>query len=213
MDLRQDTLFGKRTIMSIGYDEQQIIRDILNLHCDGQPVDCDPTYSVGNFYKDGIPKPPHRFDVDPEITDVIHASADNLPLEDESVGVLMFDPPFICGLPVNAEPGLMKKRFGYFKNVDELWTFYGLSLREFMRVLKPGGILIFKCQDTVDSGKNRFSHCAVYEKALELGFKPKDLFVLLAKNRIIDVEPENQQHARKFHSYFWVFQKPTKRKQ
>ena len=54
LDLQQDTLFGKRTISSIGYDEQQIIKDILHLHGKGNYIDCDPTYSIGNFYKKGF---------------------------------------------------------------------------------------------------------------------------------------------------------------
>lgn len=34
------------------------------------------------------------------------------------------------------------------------------------------------------------------------------MFVLLAKNRIVaDWQAKNQKHARKFHSYFLVFEK------
>jgi hypothetical protein len=33
------------------------------------------------------------------------------------------------------------------------------------------------------------------------------MFVLLAKQRILDVKREDQQHARKFHCYYWVFKK------
>jgi hypothetical protein len=46
--------------------------------------------------------------------------------------------------------------------------------------------------------------------ALQVGFYPKDLFILMAKNRINSFNGEkwkNQYHARKHHSYFWVFQK------
>ena len=43
-------------------------------------------------------------------------------------------------------------------------------------------------------------------------FYPKDLFILLAKNRLVaDWQPKNQKNARKFHSYFWVFQKCSKK--
>ena len=44
----------------------------------------------------------------------------------------------------------------------------------------------------------------MYE-ALDIGFYPKDLFILLAKTRLND--GRKQQHARKFHSYFWIFEK------
>ena len=41
--------------------------------------------------------------------------------------------------------------------------------------------------------------------ALNFGYYPKDKFILLAKNRIMSPNMKNQQHARKFHSYFLVF--------
>ncbi len=47
-------------------------------------------------------------------------------------------------------------------------------------------------------------------EASKLGFINKDLFILLAKNRIIGHNHGNQKHARKFHSYFIVFKKPVK---
>lgn len=93
LDLQQDTLFGKRTISSIGYDEQQIIKDILHLHGKGNYIDCDPTYSIGNFYKKGLPKPEYKFDINPQAKGVVAASADNLPLQNETCKIIMFDPP------------------------------------------------------------------------------------------------------------------------
>ena len=45
--------------------------------------------------------------------------------------------------------------------------------------------------------------------ALELGFYPKDMFILTAKMRINSFGGRwnKQEHARKYHSYFWVFEK------
>ena len=55
------------------------------------------------------------------------------------------------------------------------------------------------------------SHVFVMNEAVKAGFYPKDLFILLAKNRITaDWQTRNQKHARKFHSYFWVFEKNGK---
>jgi hypothetical protein len=84
---------------------------------------------------------------------------------------------------------------------------YTKELKEYYRVLQENGILIFKCQDTVSGGKNYFSHVWIMNKAYEIGFYPKDLFILISKHRIISGKHKNQQHARKFHSYFWVFKK------
>ena len=67
---------------------------------------------------------------------------------------------------------------------------------------------IFKCQDKVSSGKQYLSHVFVVNTAVATGFYPKDLFVLLAKRRLVaNWQVRNQQHTRKYHSYFIVFQK------
>jgi hypothetical protein len=51
----------------------------------------------------------------------------------------------------------------------------------------------------------------IINEAIKIGFYPKDLFILLAKNRIVaDWQLKNQKNARKFHSYFIVFQKCNK---
>jgi len=74
--------------------------------------------------------------------------------------------------------------------------------------LKGDGILIFKCQDKVSSGKQYFSHNFIMNEAEKIGYYTKDMFILLAKNRIVaDWQLKNQKNARKFHSYFLVFEK------
>jgi len=209
IDYGQDTLFGKKVISTIGYDEQEMIRDILYLHAKGKHIDCDPTYSIGNFYKNGVPKPKYKFDKFPQLPDVIEATANKLPIENESCEVIMFDPPFVIGGVTYNESKegscIIQKRFTQFESFDELKEMYSGSLTEFTRVLKGGGIVIFKCQDCVSSAKNHFSHCWVMFEAVRLGFYPKDMFILFAKNRLND--GREQQHGRKYHSYYWVFEK------
>ena len=92
-----------------------------------------------------------------------------------------------------------------------LHQFYVNAMKEFYRVLRNKGILIFKCQDKVSSGKQYISHVFICNIAVEIGYYPKDLFILLAKNRIVaNWQLKNQKNARKFHSYFWVFEKNNK---
>jgi len=211
MDYGQDTLFGKKVISTIGYNEQEMIRDILFLHANGKQIDCDPTYSIGNFYKNGLPKPKHKFDKFPQLPDVVEATADNLPLENESCEVIMFDPPFIMGASAvegaSQYGGIIGTRFTAFKDWNELKEMYAGALKEFARITKENGIVIFKCQDCNSSAKQHFTHCWVMYEAIQLGFYPKDMFILFAKNRIND--GREQQHARKYHSYYWVFEKRT----
>lgn len=197
-----------KVVSSVSEDQLEILSNIAAMFCGGK-FDCDPTYSVGNFYKSGrIPQPMYKFDLTPKSQDVIQSDSRNLPLDSQSIESIVFDPPFVAATPSKATTGIIKERFSYMRTVHDLWDYYNESLLEFARVLKPFGVVVFKCQDVIHGRRNFFSHCEVMTQALNNGFFPRDLFVLVAKNRIIrDNLKEQQQHARKYHSYFWVFEK------
>lgn len=193
-------------ISTIGYNQHDMIKDIISLYCpDG--IDCDLTYSKGNFYKNGIRAPHYKFDISPQSEDVMQGDSRNIALDDCSIKTIMFDPPFVGASRKDGKPGIIKARFGYFKNIPELWDYYNQSIKECYRVLAPGGVLVFKCQDSVESHKQWITHVEVMNQAVRAGFYPKDLFVLLAKSRLISPNMKNQKHARKYHCYFWVFKK------
>ena len=203
-------------VRNISYDQSEIIRNILMLHVPGGKIDCDPTYSTGAFYNGtGIEVPELRFDIKPQAEGVIQADARHLPLEDEFISCMMFDPPFLATTGKSLTEGqgnIINRRFGVFPDEQSLHRFYVEAMVEAHRVLKPQGILIFKCQDKVSSGKQYFSHVFIMNEAVKVGFYPKDLFILLAKNRLVaDWQARNQRNARKFNSFFWTFQKNNKR--
>jgi len=190
--------------LSLTYNEKDIIRWIMLLHNGGKPFDVDPTYSTGRFW-DGIPGPRHKFDIKPQAEGVIEADARHLPLPDASVKSVMFDPPFVIKDCVNREmTGIIEKRFFAYKSHTELWSFYEDALKEFKRILECGGIVAFKCQDTVGGGKQYMSHFEVMKQAERIGFYCKDLFVLGRANVLWSPNMANQQHARKNHCYFIV---------
>lgn len=200
-------------IRTVGTVQTDIIRDILHLHCP-QGIELDVTYSTGNFYKDGkVGQPRLKSDLFPGTDDVRKSDAADLSwLEDESVGSIMFDPPFIAGHTKSSPTGIMGERFYGFRYIPDLWEWYDKCIPEFFRVLKVGGVLIVKTQDTVSASRQWMSHVHITNEAEKVGFYTKDLFVLVAKNRIIGHNHGSQVHARKFHSYFIVFVKETKRR-
>ena len=201
-------LFGEVPIRSISFNETEIIKNIIHLYLNDEPIELDPTYSKGVFYG-GIKKPKYKYDIEPQCDGVLKSDCRTLPLNDSQISSIMFDPPFVGGSRKDGKPGIIKTRFGYYKNVPKLWEFYSDSLKEFSRVLKNEGVLIVKCQDTVESGKQYLSHIYLINKASCLGFYARDLFVYAVKDRIIDPNIKRQQHARKFHSYFLVFEKKS----
>ena len=201
-------------IKTINFDQTEMIKNILALHTNGV-IDLDPTYSKGNFYtSSGIPKPRLKYDLNPIDSTIKKACATALPLADNSIETTIFDPPFLAtkGPSLKSQKGnKINRRFGVFETEQSLHNFYSSALKEIHRITKRNGVLIFKCQDKVSSGKQYFSHCFIYAEARRLGWYAKDLFVLMAKNRLIaDWQRANQIHARKYHCYFWVFEKRSR---
>lgn len=72
----------------------------------------------------------------------------------------MFDPLFVIAGETykNNDKGssIIAKRFEDYKNSNELKTHYFGTLKETYRLLQNKGILVFKCQDVVSSGKKPF---------------------------------------------------------
>lgn len=208
-------LKNKTVIKSISYNSHEIIKNILKLHCK-YPIELDPTYSKGNFYKKGIKSPKYKFDLYPQIPGVIKADVIDLPLKSGSINTAIFDPPFLAtrgkSLQTKEKNNLVVKRFGWYSTEKELFTLYRKALKELYRVLKNKGILIFKCQDKISSGKQYLSHVFIINEAEKLGYYCKDIFILLSKHRLVPKwQLDNQKNARKFHCYYLVFEKSNKK--
>jgi len=80
-------------VKSISYSEEEILNWILTLHCSTE-IELDPTYSKGNFYKGSIKDPLYKYDLYPQREDVIECNAEKLPLGNETINTMIFDPPF-----------------------------------------------------------------------------------------------------------------------
>lgn len=129
----------------------------------------------------------------------------SLPYENSFFDVVVLDPPYVHN------PGKMfvdttynnaetTKGF-YHKDIMKL---YQDGMIEAKRVLKKDGFLWVKCQDQIESSKQCWSHIEIQQMAVDMGFYTKDLFVLHQ-----DGKPHiqhKQQHARRNHSYLWIFQ-------
>lgn len=220
-------------IKSISYNQHEILYNIMQLHNNGEPFDCDITYSKGNFYGDfkltksdgeivtfNIQQPKFKFDVYPQTEDTVKIEPlSKLPIEDNSLNSIVYDPPFIiapkdCKSVKDNKDGSNKtqKRFGSFYPLSELFENYYYYLNEFKRILKNDGIIVFKCQDTISSRKQICSPSYVWFICECLGLTVIDKFVLNSKNRLISGKHKNQEHSRRFESYFLVIKKTAKNK-
>lgn len=231
----------KRVIKSVNDNQHAILRDIMDLHNGGRPFEADMTYSIGNFYgeftekvpvknDDGtvteinntfeIPQPKFKFDVMPQVDGVEKIDPwGPWPLEDNSLESIVLDPPFIVSsmsapsmFNGKDDSNMISKRFASFYPRYELFDTYEHLITEAYRVLKPMGILVLKTQATVSGSiqlMTPYFSCVV---ANNLGFYTLDEFILTTKVRMISGKVKNQQHARKYHSFFYVFQKDNPKK-
>jgi hypothetical protein len=198
-------------IKSVYNSNYEVIKNIMELYQIEQ-FDLDCTYSKGAFWKN-LPEPKIKSDLYPINNDIILANSENLPFDDNSIGSIMYDPPFVIAGKTYKEnrdgSSKIAKRFEGYESYKKLTENYFNTLTELYRVCKDNGFVIMKCQDTVSGGKNHFTHVMVMNMALQIGFYPRDLFILLAKMRLnsFGTKWTKQEHARKYHSYFWVFEK------
>ena len=189
-------------IKTVYHNDKEIIQSILKLYVKKERFELDPTFSLGKFYK-GLIEPKIKGDLFPQREDVIKMDTTNLKIKDESVSSICFDPPFLAGYTKGKTSGIIGKRFEGFRYMQDVWKYYENSIVEFKRILIKGGVLAFKCQDTISSGKQFFSHCFIINSGIDNGFLVEDLFINVAKSRIIGHNHHKQKHARKFHSY-WI---------
>lgn len=200
-----------KPIKSVYNTNDDVISNIMKLY-NIEQFDLDCTYSTGNFWKN-LKGPKIKTDLFPKNDNIIQADSENLPFEDGSMKSIMYDPPFVIAgksYRDNKEgSSIIAKRYEGYESYAHLTRNYYNTLKELYRITEKGGIVVFKCQDTVSGGKNHFTHCLIMNMAVNIGFYPRDMFVLHNNVRInsFGTKWTKQEHARKYHSYFWVFEK------
>jgi hypothetical protein len=170
----------------------------------------DMTWGRGVFWRKVKPKGLVAIDAvttPAEPVPFIRADFRCLPFRDASFDVVVLDPPYARhGTPMQTREAqsyqLNAERFAptSAKEVKEL---YRWGIVEAWRLLPEGGILIVKCQDQIESGRQNWVHDYIMEQP---GFYTEDLLVLTNPGSPA-IRQAKQYHARKNHSYFLVLRK------
>lgn len=210
-----------------------LFQQILDLHVPKGSTVADVTFGLGAFWRN---VPPKNYtvvasDIDLKLGDIpaewagkVQTGVDcrSLPYHDVSLDCVVLDPPYMEGLYRKSEDHLAgsgthasfrraysngKATEGGPKWHDAVVDLYAKASREAYRVLRPEGVLILKCQDEVSANKQRLTHVEIITGCETLGFYTKDLFVVVRTNKAGVSRLKKQEHARKNHSYFVVFQK------
>ena len=195
-----------------------IFPKILELHVAKGASVADVTYGKGVFWKN-VNLNNYKLSAS-DIADGIDCR--NLPYEDKSFDVVVFDPPYMEGFyrkgnTVKAGDGTHNSFRDHYSNGDEAprpkgakWhaavlEIYNEGSLEAHRILRDKGVFVVKCQDEVSANRQNLTHVEIINSFAEIGFFCKDLFIVVRPNKPGMSRVINQVHARKNHSYFLVF--------
>jgi len=132
----------------------------------------------------------------------------SLPYKNGRFDHVVFDPPYMhnAGKPlVEALYQNAATTKGMYH--DDILFLYNQGMREGRRILKRDGLLWVKCKDEIESSQQRTSIVEIHDIAVRLlRMTVKDLFILVPSSTP-PIQHKKQQHARKNHSYLWLFKK------
>ena len=186
-----------------------LIANAARLYIPDGAVVLDCTYAAGAFWRR---TQTDRFTlIGSDILPVADVQADfrQLPYRDGCADVLVVDPPYVHS---TTQPRAIHSSYANNETtpgltVGDILELYRGGLAEAMRVLRPGGLCWVKCQDQVSASKQSWFVVDIYQSALALGFYGQDMFVLTVASPPGSGRGAKQQHARRNHSYLWVFAK------
>lgn len=179
-------------------DNSDLFRSVSEMYIpDGVSV-ADVTFGKGVFWKQVDTS---RFNL---ITSDLSTGIDftKLPYKKDSIDILVLDPPYMHG------GATVKKSINdCYRNQntshESVVRLYAGGILEASRVLKKGGYIFVKCQDEIESAKQRLTHCEILSMFELFGFSCQDIFVLIQKS-IPAMREKYQNTARKNHSFLII---------
>lgn len=189
----------------------ELFAEILELYVPDGSLIADVTWGNGAFWKDGVLWERMDYLVASDLTSSradLLADFRHLPYRDETFDAVVFDPPYGQGSTSPRKGSLAKcYNLGVVPHINGTKDLYKTGIWECHKVLKDRGILIVKVQDMVNNGKQHRISYLVYQLCVQnYDMEDLDQFVVVQKNTPI-MRHKHQVHARKNHSFFWVFRK------
>ena len=165
----------------------------------------DTTYGSGVFWK-GVDTNKYAFFPSDLKTNGVDFT--NLPYENDSMDIVVFDPPYRYTPAKNKETHHTEryelKPHMNINNTKDVLNLYRLGIAECERVLKKGGFLIIKCMDNIEAAKQYWVHIDVMSMGDDLTCR--DL-VIISPLTTIASRWKRQKHFKKTHSYFIIMRK------
>ena len=189
----------KPILSCIQGNNTKLIEEVTKLFLTQDKIIVDITYGRGIFWKGSnlsVIGSDKKGNVD------LKADFRMLPYKAESVDVVVFDPPYMHG-GKTVKKSINQCYQNENTSHESVIRNYGFGILEGARILKKRGKILVKCQDEIESGKQRFSHIEVIQLLELFGFKILDMFVLM-QDHIPAMRLNYQKTSRKNHSYLVV---------
>ena len=173
----------------------------------------DATVNGGRFWRDSK-RHVVGMDINPRHNPHIVADNTNMPLDDASYDVIVYDPPHIPNQGKDKKKDFQLRFWLTLSSPKENgYTFahtFPPFLREAYRVLKDEGVLLCKITDYIHHHRYQWAHIDLVNAAREVGFTACDCIVKVRKGPIIDPKWKTAHHSRRQHCYWLVFRKSKK---
>jgi hypothetical protein len=190
----------------IGKNNAHIFAEIHRLYLAECSKILDMTWGKGAFWQEVDP-PLVRNDL--KTTGNLVSDFTRLPFGDESFEAVIQDPPYLYSPSKTLKQTIESN---YANNIQAAKTnnaileIYYKGMVEAKRVLQKDGLLIVKCMDVIESGKQKWNHVSILNFGNKLDLTGIDLFVFIYQHKPT-IRHDHQISARKNHSYFLVFRK------
>jgi hypothetical protein len=197
------------TVYAIGTrrDNAELIRDCATLgylRPEWRTLDC--TYGLGRFWKLWHPTVLVASDLHPVSPEINAWDFTALPGPDREFDAVVFDPPY----KLNGTGGSHASDLGYGVANNDTWQarhdLIRRGITECVRVCRPKGYVLVKCQDQVVSGRKRWQTMEFTRHAETLGCALVDM--LHVQGSRPQPEGRRQVHSRGDYSTLLVLRNP-----
>lgn len=189
-------------------NNSDLMRACADLYLSPSDQIADVTYGKGVLWR----KCPELNVTGSDLTTVPERPYDfrNLPYEDNSFDVVVLDPPYIhSGKGKHITEKNYRGSTIKGLSISDIWKLYEQGMAEACRIVRPGGRILVKTQDTVESGRQRWTHIHLHNVAVGMDLYMRDLMQLFrnppCETRWAGLK---QRHSRKCNSYLLVLEQP-----
>ncbi len=180
----------------------EVIETILQIHFPECGKIADLTWGKGAFWR-GSCRNVVGMDIAPRFGCHVKADARYVPLRDDSVDVVVFDPPHIYS-PGHITGMNIVGDYGSFQTLEEAHRIYLDAAQDIAFAGRLRSII--KCTDMVKHGRYVPTHAMVMAGMAPFLGWPADLAIL--DSGVVRMQPWSQvKHLRHAHSYFLVYKR------